>query len=181
MGIAEEKAALRAKMAAVRLTPEERAEASAAVCAQIEQSDFWQKARVVLLFAPLADEPDLTRLCIEGKQLCFPRTVDEGYEVGRGYGFAELDTGRFGVLEPPRSQPAVPRDLIDLVLVPGMAFDNACRRLGRGGGFYDRWLGELTGGKIGVGFEHQRIRRVPSEPHDRVLDAVVFPSGWNAQ
>ena len=65
-------------------------------------------------------------------------------------------------------------DKIDLALVPGMAFDAAGHRLGRGKGYYDRFLGEHPHiYKIGVCFPFQRVAEVPSEAHDVVMDEVI--------
>jgi len=64
------------------------------------------------------------------------------------------------------------------VIVPGLAFGKDCYRLGRGRGFYDRWLTELAGHKIGVGYDHQLIETVPREEHDVQLGGVATPSCW---
>lgn len=66
-------------------------------------------------------------------------------------------------------------DQVDVILVPGLAFDAAGRRIGRGGGFYDRFLLRLPPAtlSVGVAFEAQRIDEVPADPHDRRVDVVV--------
>lgn len=86
---------------------------------------------------------------------------------------------RYGVPEPdPEVSTGVCVSEIDVVLVPGMAFDRAGRRLGRGGGFYDRFLALIPQAvRIGIAFEEQVVDRVPSESHDQSIDLLVTPSG----
>jgi len=63
------------------------------------------------------------------------------------------------------------------VIVPGVAFDSQCHRLGRGKGFYDRLLPQIPHAvKIGVCFDHQIVEELPSEPHDVLMDLVISPS-----
>jgi 5-formyltetrahydrofolate cyclo-ligase len=88
----------------------------------------------------------------------------------------ELAPGKFGVREPVIEAMEVPPGEVDLIVLPGVAFDKECYRLGRGRGFYDQWLLALPGSKIGVGFDHQLLDRVPREPHDVQLDGVIVPS-----
>ena len=67
---------------------------------------------------------------------------------------------------------------LDLVLVPGVAFDLNGRRLGRGKGYYDRLLAEFEGWTCGVAFDQQVVEAVPSEPHDMRLTCLVTPTRW---
>ena len=177
MNIVEAKAAVRAEMAAFRIRPEERAAASNAVCQRIINMDAWRQARVVLSYAALADEICLQGLFESAKRFAYPRFhVDRGYAAAVVTDLDELLPGKFGILEPLLNAPEVSPGEVDLVLVPGVAFDSAGNRLGRGRGFYDRWLESLGGLKVGVGFDHQLIEKVPTEPHDMQLDAVAVPS-----
>jgi 5-formyltetrahydrofolate cyclo-ligase len=90
-----------------------------------------------------------------------------------------LVPGRFGVLEPPAGAPAVPAAGLDLVVVPGVAFDGDGRRLGFGGGFYDRTFADLAlaGARrpplVGLCFDLQVLARCPAGPDDVRVDAVV--------
>ena len=177
MGIKEEKAAVRAEMGLFRIRPEERMEVSEAIRDRLIAIESWRAARTVLLYAPLPDEPDMFILPRGDKRFCYPRYhTDRGYGSARVDDPAELTPGKFGVLEPDSSIPEMPASEVDLILLPGVAFDQDCYRLGRGRGFYDRWLLTLPGGKIGVGFDHQLLDRVPREPHDVKLDGVIVPS-----
>ena len=136
-------------------------------------------AGTVLLYAPLPDELDVLPLMSDTKRFCFPR-----YQADRVYAAAWVErvealvAGQFGILEPPDEATEIPASEVDLVVVPGLAFGKDCHRLGRGRGFYDRWLTELAGYKIGVGYDHQLIETVPREDHDVQLDGVATPSCW---
>lgn len=177
MGINEEKSKIRAEISAIRIYPEEREEASLAICGRIKALEVWKNSRRVLLFAPLLDEPDIAQLFDHSKTVCFPRfKANRGYESAITTSIEDLVSGKFGIQEPPPDAKEVNASAIDIVLVSGLAFDGACNRLGRGRGFYDRWLPQISGIKIGVGFDHQLIEAVPIESHDHQLDMVVTPS-----
>ncbi len=89
---------------------------------------------------------------------------------------ADLAPGAYGIPEPVdgRTKPVNPSE-IDLVMMPGAAFDDACNRLGYGGGYYDSFLPTLRPGvpRIAAAFEIQIVDRVPVEEHDLKVDAVV--------
>ncbi len=94
-----------------------------------------------------------------------------------------LAPSSYGILEPKeelRFHPdfQVEPDQIDLVIIPGLGFDRSCRRLGRGKGYYDRFITALRRNVplVGVCFDEQIVERVPTEPHDRALDYVVTPT-----
>ncbi len=177
MGIKEEKSTIRAKLGLFRIRPEERMEVSEAIRDRLIAIESWRSAQTVLIYASLPDEPDLFILPRGDKRFCYPRYhADRGYESARVDDPAELTPGKFGVLEPDSRIPEIPADEVDLILLPGVAFDQECYRLGRGRGFYDQWLLTLPGSKIGVGFDHQLLDRVPREPHDVQLDGVIVPS-----
>jgi 5-formyltetrahydrofolate cyclo-ligase len=166
------------------MTPAERETGSKALCASVLQHPHWRSAHNVLVFAPLKDEPDVTELLAEGwresKIMAVPR-----FDLGNGiYGAAQLSTraqlvpGRFGVREPEAGCPSVPLNQLDLILVPGVGFDFAGRRLGRGKGFYDRLLAQVRGHKCGVAFEQQLVAELPEEPHDVRVDSILTPTRW---
>jgi 5-formyltetrahydrofolate cyclo-ligase len=151
------------------------------VAERIEETpEFRERARVVL-YASLPHELP-TRPLYEmarrgGKDLLWPRTAEPGRLVfAPCRRWEDLVPERYGVLAPPPGQEGVALGPEDLLLVPGVAFDLEGGRLGRGGGYYDRALGEIGKGgplSVGVGFECQLVDEVPREPHDRTLGAVV--------
>lgn len=92
---------------------------------------------------------------------------------------AELQPGRRGTSEPAADSPEVPLSAADVVVVPGLAYDGAGRRLGRGGGSYDRALREVSSQAVVVGVapEEAVVDEVPTERHDRRVHVVVTPRG----
>ena len=135
-------------------------------------------ARTVGVFCSLADEPDtseaLARWSAAGRRLAVPRV--EG-DVMRFYEYdpRTMRPGAFGIAEPgPEARLCEPREL-DLVIVPGTAFTAAGARMGRGRGYYDKYLAqpEVHAVKIGVCYAHQLVGELPSEPHDVAMDCVI--------
>ncbi|MBI5775627.1 MAG: 5-formyltetrahydrofolate cyclo-ligase [Verrucomicrobia bacterium] len=161
--------------------------ASAYLCERMKVQPVWQQACAVLLFFPLADEPDITPLIstalAAGKTVCFLRHLpgQNDYEarvvadVSR-----DLERGAFGVREPVSRCPVWPLNRLDLTLVPGVGFTLDGWRLGRGQGFYDRLLARVSGVKCGVAFDWQIVPEMPVEPHDVRLDCILTPSRWLA-
>ena len=179
MSIPKAKAALRAEMASFRLHPDERSLNSVAICEHVKALSEWAEARVILLFAALPDEPNVDELWDESKQVCLPRFRDDRtYEAAFVMNRNDLVSGQFGILEPPKNAVCAGSSEVDLAITPGVAFDANGYRLGRGRGFYDRWLEDLTAFRCGVGYDHQLVQdSVPHEPHDARMGVVVTPSG----
>jgi 5-formyltetrahydrofolate cyclo-ligase len=87
-----------------------------------------------------------------------------------------VQAGHFGLREPRSHCARVASGELDLILVPGVAFDLAGHRLGRGKGYYDQLLGVLCSTTCGVAFEEQIVAEVPVGPHDVGLDYILTPS-----
>lgn len=183
----DSKAALRSKLRSdfAAMDGAARRAASDAVCERLAKFAPVAKADVVMLYMPLASEVDVVpfgrRFIAAGGHLVVPRT-DAATKTIHPVGVASLDDeamaiDSMGVRTPIRSW-EVAHDRIDAVLVPGLAFDRAGRRLGRGGGFYDRFLLRLPAATltIGVAYDGQIVDQVPFDPHDRRVDVVVTPS-----
>jgi len=136
------------------------------ICEQIAAHEVFKKAQRVACFIALQGEPDISVLAKKNLQkFIFPKTNPENFSMQfyaiRDWG--ELQKGFKGIYEPPIHSPRTP----DLVLVPGLAFDSQGGRLGRGLGFYDRYLSNLKSEKWGVCFEAQfRIEPLTQEPTD---------------
>ena len=89
----------------------------------------------------------------------------------------QLETGKFGILEPPERITASPTDF-DVVVVPGCAFGRDMSRLGYGGGYYDRYLPQCTKAKrVGICFDACLTDSVPSESFDCKMDFVITENG----
>ena len=162
-----------------------RAAASLQVCARLRTQPVWQKAAGILFYAPRSDELDLSPLVDEsldqGRLVALPQFDQStgSYRACRvECPIAELPRGRYGIPEPALSCARVPMAELDLILIPGLAFDSRGCRLGRGGGYYDRLLEAIVGTKCGIGFDEQLRAEVPIESHDILLDCVVTPTRW---
>lgn len=186
-GIQELKKARRKELAKVikAIPPERRAEASAAAARRLLDQSEWKNSKSVLLYIPLEGEVDLLACAAEarraGKLLALPRYLPDQaiYCAALHQGeMMDLKKGPFGVLEPPVNAPVVPLNRLDLVLVPGLGFDPAGRRLGRGKGFYDRLLAEAAGVKCGVAMDEQIVPELPEEPHDVAMNFILTPTQW---
>jgi 5-formyltetrahydrofolate cyclo-ligase len=166
------------------ITPQARTDASRELCALLSLQPIWSRAASVLCFAPLTDEPDITCVIDDAlhanKTVALPRfdSAAGHYSAAQITARSQLVPGQFGALEPAAGCPAIPLNQLDLVLVPGVAFDFAGRRLGRGKGFYDRLLAEVRGHKCGVAFDEQIVAQLPEEPHDVRVDSILTPSRW---
>ena len=86
-----------------------------------------------------------------------------------------LAKGAYGILEPGADCPRVEPEEIDLILVPGTAFDVRGHRIGQGGGYYDRYLNRTRAVRVGVCHDFALLSAVPSEAHDARMDIVVTP------
>jgi len=135
----------------------------------------------IAIYAAVGDElptaPLLAALRAQDRTPLFPRCVARALEFATAGRFEDLAAGRYGVPEP--RGPAVALGPGDAVVVPGLGFDDAGRRVGRGGGYYDRSFppGAATPFLVGVGFDFQRIGVVPAGQADRRMDAVVTERG----
>lgn len=166
-----------ARKVLAEISPAGRAGASAEICRKIEGLPEWAGARTVGLYAAQASEPDLVGLLgAAGKTFCFPRISEDGLEFHRCHSGELLQAGPWGLLEPdPRRCPVIPALEIDLLFIPGLAFTRAGGRLGRGGGYYDRFLGRVRPEAVAVGvcFHVQLVAAMPLEIHDREVNWVV--------
>jgi 5-formyltetrahydrofolate cyclo-ligase len=170
-----------------RMAPEARAAASAQARAILTAQPLWQQAQSVLFFAPLPEELDVWPLLAEalsaGKQVALPRFVAET----RSYiacqienPETEVEVGQFGIREPVVQCIRLASKCMDLILVPGVAFDLHGHRLGRGKGYYDRLLTAVRGTACGVAFDQQLVPEIPIGPHDVRMNCLLTPTRWIA-
>ena len=142
---------------------------SVAVIARLRQEPHFAHARTLLLYSALPDEvqtqPLLDELLSQGKTILLPRVVsDTNMEL----------PGAYHIMEP-TGQLFTDYKQIDVAVIPGMAFDREGHRLGRGKGYYDRFLTLIPDAyKIGMCFPWQMADNVPCAPHDIKMDAVIF-------
>jgi len=175
----KEKAALRVVIEQQRrmLPDKQAAEESAAVVERIELLPAFQKAQTVMLYYPIHHELDLRALLTKyagQKTFLFPVTHRHSIEVRPYEGEEMMKKGRFGVPEP---QTPTYKGTIDLILVPGVAFDEHRHRIGRGGGYYDKFLAkQLLAIKVGVCYSFQLQKHsIPHTIKDHKMDMVICP------
>lgn len=181
MDIAEEKQAQRTSGKAARraLSPGQRAAANAALCARLWHLDAVQNAQTILLYAAFGGEAGLAGFAAEaarrGKVLAYPVCGENCSFTAAVPGPDGWETGLYGIRTPvlERSVLLEPEQL-DLVLVPCTAFDAACRRVGMGKGYYDRYLPRCRNAvALGVAFEAQRVPEAAADEQDWQLDGFV--------
>ena len=179
------KAALRTLVRTrLRTQPQPLAEDEAGrVLDGLSSSPEWQGARVVFAYVSVGFEmptrPAIERAWDAGKRVAVPRVLDEPgrMEAVELQSFDELTTGYRNLFEP-TGRTVLPPESLDLVLTPGVAFDRGGGRLGQGGGFYDRYLAVVrpAAKAVALAFSAQIVDSVPTEPHDRRLDAIITPT-----
>lgn len=159
------------------LTDEQKQEASARVIERLEALECFRSAKTVLIYYPIHNELDLLPLVRKYKHektILFPVTHRKTMDACPYRGNALMQRGKFNIPEP-QTEPYTGN--IDLILIPGVAFDRKCNRLGRGGGYYDRFLAHRKHSRlIGVGYDFQLVDQVPAERHDMRLQGVIVPS-----
>lgn len=171
----------RARAARRAVMPEQRAAASHAVTEALLALPELAAATAVLVYGSMPEEIDtadlIERLWQRGTRVALPRVRGRRdlqlhwHERDR-----DLCTGAYGLKEPcPQAPEALPSQ-IDVVVVPGVAYDLSCRRLGLGAGYYDALLAGMSATTVGVAFDEQVAREVPCGEHDVPVDILVTPT-----
>lgn len=171
-----EKKELRAHIKALKKqrTKEQLLEQSEIIMAQLERHPDFVKAHKIMLYSALPDEVQ-TQAFLEkwhlSKQIILPTVVGDDIipvEYARDTDFA---VGEFNILEP-QNKPY--KGDFELIVVPGVAFDRKGNRLGRGRGYYDRFLSQhLDVKRIGICFDFQLVDEVPAEAFDIKMDEII--------
>lgn len=169
----DDKATIRRRMRMVRDVVPDRMVRSVELWTSVSQLLEYQEAKSVMAFVGMNSEPDTDALfaliAADGKRLLLPRV--EGRELVVCDGEGSFATSSFGVREP--TGPALPVDVVDFVIVPGLAFTEAGDRLGYGGGFYDRFLPRLNAPNAGVCFREQIVDALPMHDGDVRVQRVI--------
>lgn len=160
------------------LSPEQRMALSAKVMEKLESNPRFRDARTVMLYYSLPDEVfthDLIARWAKRKRILLPVVRGEEMEVRRFTAFTDISEGAFHIGEP-QGGTFTRLGEIDVIVAPGVAFDHNGNRMGRGRGYYDRFLSQaaLSGAwRIGVCFPQQLVGSVPTEPHDMAMHEVL--------
>lgn len=158
---------------------DEKLRRSDTIMAQVERQDAFAKAKVVLLYWSMSDEVQthsFVNRWYRDKVLLLPCVDGDDLRLRRYTGPECLVAGeQFGIGEPSADTPEwTDLDAVELIIVPGVAFDRDGNRMGRGRGFYDRLLKSTPNAvKIGVAYSFQLIDNVPVEPHDVKMNLII--------
>ena len=160
----------------------EKIKADAVIMEKLLSTEEYKSAETVFCFVGTDREIDtrgiLTDILAAGKRLCVPRCTGAGrMEAKEILSLAELSPGAFGIPEPPETAPSVRADKIDLAIVPCLSCSHTGNRLGRGGGFYDRFLKDFRGIAITLCREKLTRDNIPTEEHDVPIPAVITEKG----
>ena len=177
---------LKATIAAI--TPQSRLQSSQQLCDQIINSDLYQSAATILCYASLPTEisldPLITHALNDNKTVCLP-AIDWNKKTLHAAQIRSMEKDlkfdRYGLRSPNTRCTPIPDPQISLALIPGLGFDPSGQRLGRGAGFYDRWIENRRRTRepitfLGVCFDEQIVEQIPTDPHDQPMNQVVTPT-----
>lgn len=144
----------------------------------------WHQGATVALFGGLKNEPDLVTNLLpafhaQGVRTCFFQIEHQALQARHVRGMEDLRRGQMNVWEPQPQCPPIGIAALDIILVPGLAFTRDGKRLGRGGGYYDRLLGrpECRAERIAVAFDVQIVDHITVEFHDEHIHQIITESG----
>lgn len=181
---AKHEARIRARAALSQITPKEYTRIGAVMAQHLFELPEWRQADCIFCFVSLAQEPDtmpvLRRAMADGKPLYVPRMHGGGQmEAAALQSLTALVPNRLGVLEPPKGPglSAVDFSTRSLAVVPCLAAGRDGNRLGRGGGYYDRFLADFPGHSVLLCAERLLLRSLPAGPLDFRPDLILTENG----
>ncbi len=175
---------LREKMLTKRanLTPIEREEKSRVIKEKLFNQSEFKRAKTIMFYVAFRKEVETEQMIKESlaakKEVVVPITDQEKKQLYlsqlKDYD-RELESGTYGIKEPAADYyRPIKRNKLDLVVVPGVAFDTQGNRLGYGGGYYDRLLAGLTSvSRVGVSFEQQVAANIAAAEHDQPVNKII--------
>lgn len=178
--VAIDKRSLRYKISNMKKSAgeEELIQRSGQILAKLENAAIFENAKHILAYASLPFEVEtlnaLNRWSIT-KQIYLPIVVGEELHIRKFTGVENLRKGAFNVWEP-IGELLEDLSMIDLIIIPGVAFSTDKMRMGYGKGFYDRLLPQINGKKIGICFDFQLFEQIPTESHDQPIDMIFSES-----
>ena len=180
----EEKQQLRRTMRALEagLSTRYKEESSRAIAGHLLAMPEYQEAGTVFCFVGTDREintyPILEDVLAAGKRLCVPLCIGKGImELRQVTDLRQLVPGSYGILEPSADSPLVSVDEVDFAVLPCLTCNRLGQRLGRGGGYYDRFLSHYRGGTVLLCQEKLIREEIPLEPHDYPVPWVLTERG----
>ena len=178
----EEKTALRREWKARRNGISKKEEKSRKIAENLLSLPAMEQAKMVFLYLSVGSEAETITLAKEllfkGKRIAVPVCDRKTHTMAAAEitDVAQVTVGAYGLSEP-KEKKIISKEEIDLILVPGLAFDKAGYRLGYGGGYYDRYLDGFAGISIGLCFEECLTDRLPQGKYDKPVDLVITEVG----
>ncbi len=159
------------------LSDMEKSQSAATVFEKIELLSEFMNAKSVLMYWSLPDELPTHNFIVKWsakKQMLLPMVKGDKMLIKPFISTDELRKSDMGIWEPEAQREYLRQ--IDLVIVPGIAFDKGKNRLGRGKGYYDRYFNNKSITKIGVCYDFQLLEVIPTEPFDVCMDKIITPN-----
>lgn len=176
-GISTQKETLRKEVAAMKRTfsEEKLSILSEEVNSTLELTEVFCRAKVVLIYYSLPDEVNTRNLIqkyCKQKQFLLPVTQHGDLFLKRFVSVRDLSVSNYGI-EEPQGEIFTDYHAIDLVIVPGVAFDRKLNRMGRGKGYYDRLLPKINTFRAGICFDFQLFDRIPFTDQDITMNMII--------
>lgn len=151
------------------------------IFSKLINSDLYKRSNTIFAFVSFKSEVDTHKIIkhaiSNGKTICVPKinSKQEGIKIYKIEDFDQLKEGYFGILEPIKSCEEVDSNALDLILMPGVAFDRHGGRVGYGAGFYDRFLSNMNKQvpKVALAYDFQVMDTVPMDQYDVRIDGVI--------
>lgn len=162
------------------ISPEQVKSDSKKVCNTLEKLEIFKKAKRVLFYFPVKNEIDtrpLIQKYLNSKEIFLPR-VEKNYllSLGKISSLESLNIGKFKIPQPGVDAPQTDVKELDLIIIPGIAFDKNGQRIGFGHGYYDTFLKSCRAIKIGLAYDFQIVDNISGQKHDEKMDLIITPS-----
>ncbi len=146
------------------------------ICKRLEESKEFKKSKKILLYFPIKNEVNILPLIkkyIKTKSILLPKINENCLDIFEIETLTDLQKGTFNIPEPHKDCKKISFENIDLVIVPGIAFDINKHRIGFGKGFYDSILVKIKCPKIALAYDFQIIENIEGENHDQKVDIIM--------
>lgn len=175
--IQEKKSLLRKEVSSIKkkYTLEELHERSLEVLSIVEISGVFQNAKNIFIYNSMEDEVqtfDFIHKWAKEKNFYLPVVIDDDIVFRSCTSSVQFKESNFGIMEPVGDN-FTEYKKVDLIIIPGVAFDRKKNRMGRGRGYYDRFLKNIKAPKMGICFDFQLFDEIPAEPYDIQMDFVI--------
>ncbi len=161
-----------------KLSPEYINQKSELIYKKIIESEIYQKSNIIMSYCSIQNEVDTLKInkkiLEDGKRLIVPyidreKDIIIPVEIKKE---EELIIGKYNIMEPKNKEKKISKEKIELILVPAVGYDKVGNRIGFGGGYYDKFMSDYKGIKIGLAYSFQIIDEIKSEHHDIKLDEI---------